>query len=46
MQKMDKLTKRAAETHANFLQHKLLYDALKDEMRDQQETSLELSQQL
>ena len=43
---MDKLSKRAAETHANFLHPKVLYDALKDEMRDQQETCLELSQQL
>ncbi len=45
-QKMDKLSKRAAETHANFLQHKVLYNALKNEMRHQQETSLELHQQL
>ena len=43
---MDKLSKRAAETHDNFLQHKVLYDVLKDEMQDQQETSLGLSQQL
>jgi len=44
--KMDRLSKKAAETHDNFFQHKVLCDALKDEMRDQQETSLELSQQL
>ena len=29
--KMDKLSKKAAETHANFLQHKVLHVALKDE---------------
>ena len=43
---MQKLNKKAAETHANYLQHKVMYDALKDEVRDQQSTSIELRQQL
>ena len=43
---MQKLNKKAAETHANYLQHKVMYDALKDEVWDQQSTSIELRQQL
>ena len=43
---MQKLNKKAAETHANYLQHNVMYDALKDEVRDQQSTSIELRQQL
>ena len=43
---MQKLNKKAAETHANYLQHKVMYDALKDEVRDQQSTSIELRQKL
>ena len=43
---MERLNKKAAQTHAKYLQHKVMYDALKDEVRDQQSTSLELRQRL
>ena len=43
---MERLNKKAAQTHANYLQHKVMYNALKDEVRDQQATSTELRQQL
>ena len=41
-----RLNKKAAQTHANYLQHKVMYDALKDEVWDQQAASIELRQQL
>ena len=43
---MERLNKKAAQTHANYLQHKVMYDALKDEVWDQQSTSVELRQEL
>ena len=43
---MERLNKKAVQTHANYLQHKVMYDALKDEVWDQQSTSIELRQQL
>ena len=39
---MERLNKKAVQTHANYLQHKVMYDALKDEVQDQQSTSIEL----
>ena len=43
---MERLNKKAAQTHANYLQNKVTYDALKNEVQDQQSTSRELRQQL
>ncbi len=43
---MERLNKQAAQTHANYLQHKVMYDTLKDEVWDQQSTSSELRQEL